>query len=52
VDEGCKIPTVIENEVEGLTVLEGGKLLLQTPFVLLFGLALPCEAILMSAKIS
>jgi hypothetical protein len=46
--EGCKISAVIEDEVELLAIFEGGKLLLEAPVVLLFGLALPGKAIRMS----
>jgi hypothetical protein len=41
VNESSKISTVIENEVQGFAVLEGGELLLEAPVVLLLGLALP-----------
>ena len=43
VDEVGEVTTVIEDEVELLAVLEGGKLLLQAPVVLLLGLTLPGE---------
>lgn len=41
VDEAGKVTTVVKNQVELGTVLEGKQLLLQTPVVLLLGLALP-----------
>lgn len=43
VDEGGKISTVIEDEVEGLARGERGELLLEAPLVLLLGLTLPGE---------
>lgn len=45
VDKSSEITTVIENEVELLAVLERIELLLQAPFVLLFGLSLPSKAV-------
>jgi hypothetical protein len=45
VDERGKVTTVVEDQVELLAILEGVKLLLQAPFVLLLGLTLPGEAI-------
>lgn len=44
VDEGSKIPTVIEDQVQLLAILEGKELLLQTPIILLLRLTLPGEA--------
>lgn len=41
VDEGGQVTTIVENEVQLLAILEGNQLLLQTPVVLLLGLALP-----------
>lgn len=41
VDEGGKVTTVIEDQVELLAILEGAELLLETPLVLLLGLTLP-----------
>ncbi|KUI61723.1 hypothetical protein VP1G_11265 [Cytospora mali] len=41
VDKVGQVTTVVEDEVELLAILEGGKLLLQAPVVLLLGLALP-----------
>lgn len=43
VDEGGQVTTIIEDEVELLAILEGNKLLLETPVVLLLSLALPSE---------
>lgn len=43
VDQGSQISTVVEDQVESLAVLEGMKLLLQTPLVFLLGLTLPGE---------
>lgn len=43
VDEGCKVTTVIEDEVELLAILESTELLFQAPVVLLLGLSLPCK---------
>lgn len=43
-DKGSEITAVVEDQVELLAILEGKELLLQTPVVLLFGLALPGEA--------
>jgi hypothetical protein len=43
VDKGGQVTTVVEDEVELLVVLEGSKLLLEAPVVLLIGLALPGE---------
>ena len=43
VDEVGEITTVVEDEVELLAILEGDKLLLQAPVVLLLSLALPGE---------
>lgn len=48
VDEGGKVTTVVEDQVELLAILEGAELLLQAPFVLLLGLTLPGEAITVS----
>jgi len=42
-DKGSQVTTVIQNQVEGLAILEGLQLLAKTPLVLFFGLALPCE---------
>ena len=50
VDKGGEIATVIKDEVQLLAILEGSKLLLQAPVVLLLGLALPGEATLLSAN--
>jgi hypothetical protein len=44
VDEGRQIATVVEDDVELLSVLEGDELLLEAPLVLLLGLPLPCKA--------
>ena len=41
VDKGGEVTTIVEDQVEGLVVLEGNKLLLEAPLVLLLGLALP-----------
>lgn len=41
VDKGGEITAVIEDQVQVLAVLEGSKLLLEAPLVLLLGLALP-----------
>lgn len=41
VNKGGKISTIVQDEVEGLSVLEGLELLLDTPEVLLLGLTLP-----------
>ncbi len=38
-----EVAAVVEDEVEFLAVLEGSQLLLQTPLVLFFCLAFPCE---------
>jgi hypothetical protein len=46
VDKGSKVSTVVKDQVELLSVLEGVELLLQAPVVLLLGLSLPGEAIL------
>lgn len=43
VDEGGQVTTVIQDEVELLSILEGVELLLQTPVVLLLSLTLPGE---------
>lgn len=43
VDEGGEVTAVIENEVEGLAILEGLELLLEAPVVLILGLTLPGE---------
>lgn len=43
VDEGGQVTTVVEDEVELLSILEGVELLLQTPVVLLLSLTLPGE---------
>lgn len=43
VDESSQVTAVVKDQVEVLAVLEGGKLLLETPLVLLLGLALPGE---------
>jgi hypothetical protein len=43
VDEGSEVTTVVEDQVQRLAVLEGSKLLLEAPLVLLLGLALPGE---------
>ncbi|KAI6757111.1 hypothetical protein HG531_002936 [Fusarium graminearum] len=43
VDKGGQVTTVVEDEVELLVVLEGSKLLLEAPVVLLVGLTLPGE---------
>jgi hypothetical protein len=43
VDEGGKVTTVIEDQVEGLARGERGELLLEAPLVLLLGLTLPGE---------
>ena len=43
VDEVGEITAIVEDEVQLLVVLEGNKLLLQAPVVLLLGLALPRE---------
>lgn len=45
VDERGKITTVVEDQVQLLATLERIELLFQAPFVLLFGLTLPGEAI-------
>lgn len=42
-DEGGEVTAVIKDEVEALAILEGSELLLETPLVLLLGLALPGE---------
>lgn len=44
VDEGSKITTVVEDQVQLLAILEGKELLLQTPIILLLRLTLPGEA--------
>jgi hypothetical protein len=44
VDKASQVTTVVEDKVELLAILEGSKLLLQAPFVLLVGLTLPGEA--------
>jgi hypothetical protein len=43
VDESSEIPTVIENQVQALAILERNQLLFQTPLILLLSLSLPCE---------
>jgi hypothetical protein len=43
VDKGGEVTTIVEDQVKGLVVLEGNKLLLEAPLVLLLGLALPGE---------
>ena len=43
VDESGQVTTIIEDDVEGLVVLESNQLLLQAPLVLLLGLTLPGE---------
>ena len=43
VNESSEVTTVVEDQVQGLAVLEGSKLLLKAPLVLLLGLALPGE---------
>lgn len=43
VDKGGEVTTIVEDQVERLVVLEGNKLLLEAPLVLLLGLALPGE---------
>jgi hypothetical protein len=43
VDERSEVTAVVEDQVQRLAVLEGSKLLLEAPLVLLLGLALPCE---------
>lgn len=43
VDQGGQVTTVVEDQVQLLAVLEGNELLLETPVVLLLGLALPGE---------
>jgi hypothetical protein len=43
VNERSKVTTVVEDQVQGLAIPEGSELLLQTPVVLLLGLALPGE---------
>lgn len=43
VDEGGKVTSVVENHVEGLAVGKSSNGLLDTPVVLLLGLALPGE---------
>lgn len=43
VDKGSEVTTVVEDQVEGLVVLESNKLLLKAPLVLLLGLTLPGE---------
>lgn len=45
VDEGGQVTTVVKDEVELLSVLEGNQLLLKAPLVLFLGLTLPGEAI-------
>lgn len=42
-DEGGEVTAIIKDEVEALAILEGSELLLETPLVLLLGLALPGE---------
>ena len=42
-DEVGEVTTVVEDQVQLLVVLEGDKLLLETPVVLLLGLALPSK---------
>ena len=42
-DEGSQVTAVVKDQVEVLAGGEGLQLLLQTPVVLLFGLALPGE---------
>lgn len=44
VNEGSKITTVIEDQVQLFAILEGKELLLQTPIILLLRLTLPGEA--------
>ena len=43
VDKGSEVTTIVEDQVQRLAVLEGSKLLLEAPLVLLLGLALPGE---------
>jgi hypothetical protein len=43
VDQRGQVTTVVEDQVQLLAVLEGNQLLLETPVVLLLGLALPGE---------
>lgn len=43
VNQGGQVTTVIEDKVELLSILEREQLLLNAPFVLLFGLTLPSE---------
>jgi hypothetical protein len=43
VDKGSQVTAVVEDQVQALAVLEGSKLLLEAPLVLLLGLALPRE---------
>jgi hypothetical protein len=52
VNEGGKIATVIEDEVEALAALEGSQLLLQAPVVLFFGLAFPGKTVAMLGAVS
>jgi hypothetical protein len=44
VDQGSQVTTVVEDQVELLSILEGAELLLQAPVVLLLSLSLPGEA--------
>ena len=41
--ERGEVPTVIEDQVEGLVVFEGGELLFQAPIVFFFRFAFPGE---------
>lgn len=43
VNKGSEVTTVVEDQVEGLAVLESSKLLLKAPLVLLLSLTLPGE---------
>lgn len=46
VDEGSKISSIVENQVELSSILEGVELLLEAPLVLLLGLSFPGEAVM------
>ncbi len=45
VDESCEVTAVVEDQVEGLVVLESLELLLQAPLVFLLGFTLPGKAV-------
>src|SRR5271168_1356712 len=43
VNKRCQIPTVVQNQVEGLAIFECNQLLLKTPIILFFGFSFPCK---------